>query len=377
MDVTRRLTDLRAFMDKQGIDLSIIMHPENQYYLSGFKAIIYSRPIVFIVGSSKTSLIIPALEEEHAAREAKVDKTHVYYEHPEKAKEGTSYLEALDRILSPYPSGTKIGTEAKAVSMHLYRHLQTAGFEVADMGQKIAEMRYVKDETEIKMLERSGELVNLALKASLENARVGISELELDQFGNKALLEEVARKYPDSTVDYFVMSPSGITRSIMLHVYSSTRKLEHGDVIIHSRQVGLNGYRAENERTFFLGKPTKEQIHLFNIAYEAQKAAVEAIKPGMTAAQVDMIARKIIQDVGYGEYFVHRTGHGIGIGTHEEPSLRFDSDVVLQEGMAFSIEPAVFVPGIGGFRHSDTVILTKDGSRLITEYPRELENLIL
>ena len=77
MDVTRRLTDLRAFMDKQGIDLSIIMHPENQYYLSGFKAIIYSRPIVFIVGSSKTSLIIPALEEEHAAREAKVDKTHV------------------------------------------------------------------------------------------------------------------------------------------------------------------------------------------------------------------------------------------------------------------------------------------------------------
>jgi Xaa-Pro dipeptidase len=198
----------------------------------------------------------------------------------------------------------------------------------------------------------------------------------LDQFGNKALLEEVARKYPDSTVDYFVMSPSGVERTIMPHVYSNTRKLKQGDVIIHSRQVGLNGYRAENERTFFIGEPTKEQERLFNIAYQAQKAAVEAIRPGMTAAEVDRIARGIIQDAGYGEYFIHRTGHGIGIGTHEEPSLRFDSGIVLQEGMAFSIEPAIFVPGIGGFRHSDTVILTKDGARLITEYPRELKDLI-
>jgi len=115
---------------------------------------------------------------------------------------------------------------------------------------------------------------------------------------------------------------------------------------------------------------------LFNIVYEAQNSAREAIKPGMTAGEVDMLARKVIQDVGYGEYFFHRTGHGIGIGTHEEPSVRFDSDLALQEGMVFSIEPAIFVPGIGGFRHSDTVILTKGGSKLITEYPRELESLI-
>jgi Xaa-Pro dipeptidase len=376
VDATRRLADLREYMDKQGIDLCIVMHPENQYYLSGFKAIIYSRPIVFVIEGTKTDLIIPALEEEHAAHEAKVDETFVYYEHPEMAHEGISYIQALDRVLSKYGEGKTVGLEFNVASLYLSTHLRTAGFRLADIGQKIAEMRYIKDENEIKMLEMSGEMVNLALKASLENARAGISELELDQFGNKALLEEVARKYPDATVDYFVMSPSGVERTIMPHVYSNTRKLKQGDVIIHSRQVGLNGYRAENERTFFIGEPTKEQEHLFNIAYQAQKAAVEAIKPGMTAAEVDKIARGIIQDAGYGEYFIHRTGHGIGIGTHEEPSLRFDSGIVLQEGMAFSIEPAIFVPGIGGFRHSDTVILTKDGARLITEYPRELKDLI-
>jgi len=376
MDTKRRLSDLRAFMDKQGIDLCIVMHPENQYYLSGFKAVIYSRPIAFIVEKSLTNLIIPALEKEHAAHEARVDKTFVYYEHPEKANEGTSYLHAIDKIILKYAKGTRIGVETNVVSAYLYAHLRMADFEPVDIGQKIAEMRFIKDEIEIEMLIKSGELVNLALSASLENARAGISELELDQFGNKALLEEVARKYPNSTVDYFVMSPSGVERTIMPHVFSNTRKLQQGDVIIHSRQVGLNGYRAENERTFFIGEPTKEQKHAFNIVYEAQNSAREGIKPGMTAGEVDTLARKVIQDVGYGEYFFHRTGHGIGIGTHEEPSLRFDSDLVLQEGMVFSIEPAIFVPGIGGFRHSDTVVLTKSGSKLITEYPRELESLI-
>ena len=106
-------------------------------------------------------------------------------------------------------------------------------------------------------------------------------------------------------------------------------------------------------------------------------AAREAVKPGMTAAEVDTVARKVIQDAGYGEYFIHGTGHGMGIGVHEEPSLRFDSDLVLQEGMVFSLEPAIFVPGIVGFRHSDTIVLTKCGSKLLTEYPRELEDFLL
>jgi Xaa-Pro dipeptidase len=376
VDATRRLADLRAYMDKQGIDLCIVMHPENQYYLSGFKAIIYSRPIVFVVEGSKTDLIIPALEEEHAAHEANVDETFVYYEHPEMAHEGISYIQALDKVLSKYGEGKTVGLEFNVASLYLSTHLRTAGFRLVDIGQKIAEMRYIKDENEIDMLEKSSELVTLALKTSLENARAGISELELDQFGNKALLEEVARRYPNATVNHHVISPSGVERTIMPHVFSNTRKLEQGDVIIHSRQAGVNGYWVENERTFFIGEPTKDQERLFNMVYQAQKAAREAIKPGITAAEVDRIARRIIQDAGYGEYFIHRTGHGIGIGMHEEPSLRFDSGLVLQEGMVFSVEPAVFVPGIGGFRHSDTVILTKNGARTITEYPRELEKLI-
>jgi Xaa-Pro dipeptidase len=285
-------------------------------------------------------------------------------------------MEPINKLISKFPKGTTIGVELDVVSARLFNHLKDLGYQLVDIGKKIAEMRYIKDENEIEMLMKSAELVNLALSESLKNARVGISEIELDEYGNKVLLETVSKNYPNSTIDYFVMSPSGVERTVMPHVFSNTRKLQQGDIIIHSRQVGLNGYRVENERTFFIGEPTKEQKHAFSIIYEAQKAAREAIRPGITAKEVDMVARKIIQDAGYGEYFIHRTGHGIGISAHEEPSLRFDSDIVLQEGMVFSIEPAIFIPGVGGFRHSDTVILTKNGSKLITDYPRELEKLI-
>lgn len=372
----KRLLKLRNIMNENNLGLSIIMHPENQYYISGFKAIIYSRPILLIVKPDSTSLIVPGLEEKHVEAEAVVDETFVYYEHPERAESGISYMDHLGKIISTYKTGTRIGVELNAMPIDLANHLKDSGYELIDIGRKITEMRFIKDEKEVELLIEAGKLVSLALSVSLKNARVGISEIELDQFGNKALFEETAKRYPDSSLDYFVMSPSGLVRSIMPHVFSNTRKLQENDIVIHSRQVGLNGYRAECERTFFIGKPTDKQKEVFNVAVEAQKVAMETIRPGIRAKEVDMAARKIIQKAGYGEYFIHRTGHGLGLGLHEEPYLRFDSDLLLQEGMVFSIEPGIYIPNIGGFRHSDTVIITKNGANVITDYPRELKDLM-
>lgn len=199
--------------------------------------------------------------------------------------------------------------------------------------------------------------------------------MEVDQFGNEALFRDVAKNHPDSTLDFFVMTPSGIERTVLPHVFSNTRKFKDKDISIHSRQVGLNGYRAECERTFFIGEPTDRQKDLFNIALEAQIAALDVIKPGIKAKDVDESARKVFRKYGIEEYSMHRTGHGIGIGNHEEPSLRFDNDLTLQEGMVYCVEPGLYVPGVGGFRHSDTVVLKKDGSHQITDYPSELEHL--
>ncbi|WP_409304128.1 M24 family metallopeptidase [Peribacillus sp. SCS-155] len=377
MDSSKRIRELRSFMDQNAIQASVIINFENQYYMSGFKAITYSRPIVLLIDDSKTSLIVPALEENHAREESSADELHVYYEHPEKQSFGTSYLEHLASLVASYTSGTKIGVEFHSLPITIANLLRDKGFELFDIGGRIAQMRYIKDEQELDLLVESGRLVSLALSHSLKNAKTGVTEMEIDQYGNRALFEETSTKHPNATLDFFAMSPSGIARSVMPHVFSNTRKLEENDIVVHSRQVGLNGYRAECERTFFLGKPADKQIHAFQAAYEAQLAALEAIKAGVRAKEVDDAARKVFRKAGLEEYSIHRTGHGIGIGLHEEPSLRFDNDLILQPGMVFTIEPGIYIPGVGGFRHSDTVILTEHGTELITEYPRELIHLIL
>jgi len=377
MNYKKRILELRNFMAENKIDLSIIMDSNNQYYISGFKALIYSRPIVLIIGKSLVNLIIPGLEENHAKAEAKVDNLYVYYEHPEKAKNGKTYLQYLDKIISKYSKGTRIGGEFNVMSIEMADYFKDHDFEIVDIGKKITEMRFIKDAQETDLLINAGKLVSLALAESMKNANEGISEVEFDDIGNKVIFKEATTKYPNSTLDFFGMSPSGLARVLMPHVLSSTRKFQRGDIIIHSRQIGLNGYHAECERTFFIGKPSNsKQEHAFNIIVEAQRAAIDFIRPGVMAKDVDLIARKIIQKAGYGEYAIHRTGHGIGLGVHETPYLRYDNDLILQEGMVFSIEPGIYIPDIGAFRHSDTVILTKNGSKLITDYSRELEKLI-
>ncbi|MGG4498683.1 M24 family metallopeptidase [Brevibacillus reuszeri] len=152
--------------------------------------------------------------------------------------------------------------------------------------------------------------------------------------------------------------------------------MQKGDTVIHTRQVVFNGYRAELERTVFIGEPSKQQRKTFEVMRLAQETAMEFIKPGVTAKQVDKVARNVIHKAGLGEYAIHRVGHGIGVSSHEEPYLRFDNDLVLEEGMVYTIEPGIYIPGLGGFRHSDTVVLTAGGNKLITEYLRDLDSLV-
>jgi Xaa-Pro dipeptidase len=373
---TKRISKLQNDFPTLGIDAAIVLNFENQFYFSGLKAITYSRPIVLGIDSTTTHLIIPSLEEEHAKDKTTIENLYVYHETKQRSFKGESYLDYFTKLIDQFPKNGRIGIEFSSLPVILGNMLTEKGFSLVNLDKYISEMRFIKDEEELKLIREAGKLVSIALINSLENSRAGITEIELDQFGNKALFEEVAKKHPNSTLDFFAMSPSGVKRTNMPHVFSNTRTLEKNDIIIHSRQVGFNGYRAECERTFFIGEPTSEQEKVFNIAVEAQAEVLKQIKVGMKACDVNEIARLIIAEAGLEPYMNHRTGHGIGIGLHEEPSLRFDNELVLKEGMVFCVEPGIYVPGIGGFRHSDTVILTNKGTELITNYPSSLEDLI-
>ena len=377
MNTRHRLDGLREAMVEREMDAALILDPDNQFYLSGFKAVIYSRPILLLVNEENTTIIVPGLERDHAEGEKAADEILVYYEHPEMAEYGTSHLDHLNQMLDSYASGTTVGIESGSCPASLADYLREKGFSITDVGATLTEMRYVKDAAEIERVEEAGQLVNLAVEKSLAASKPGVTELDVDAAGTAALFDEAARNHPEAMLEAMAFSPSGPDRSAWPHVFSNTRRLDEGDALIHSRQVSLNGYRAELERTVILGAPTDRQRETFEVAREAQQAAIDAIEPGVKAADIDLAARKIIQDAGYGEYAIHRTGHGLGISAHEEPHLRFDNYLVLEQDMIFTIEPGFYVPGLGGFRHSDTVIVEADGSRLVTEYPRDLESLTL
>ncbi|WP_020008167.1 M24 family metallopeptidase [Salinicoccus albus] len=377
MTESGRIENLRRVMEAKCMDASIIFNFENQYYFSGLKAITYSRPIILIVEKTQYSLIIPKLEENHAQVKTDADHLHVYHEVQTSADQRTSYQALLDDVLEGLPAAGIVGIEYSSLPAELVFAIQDKGFELEDIGSDIVAMRAVKSDEEISMIRESGELVSRALEETVENTASGLTEMEIDHFGNQYLFDTISREYPASTLDYFVMSPSGIERTNMPHVFSNTKQISDGDIIIHSRQVGLNGYRAECERTLFVGEPTEQQKEIFDVMMRAQQAALDFISVDVTAKAVNQQALDVIVKAGYGQYIAHRTGHGIGIGLHEAPSLRFDNDLVLKSGMVFCVEPGIYVPGVGGFRHSDTVVLKEEGTEIITGYPRNLGQLVV
>lgn len=376
MSENSRIDRLRSYMADNGLAAALLLKPANQHYITKFKAIIYSRPIAVFVTADKTAMIVPGLEERHAGEEAGVDELIVYYEHPEKADRGVSAWDALAGLVKGLGSKPVIGVEESFCPVALVRMLRDWGAEPAELDRLIIGLRLVKDDEELDLLRRAGELVNLAVTTTLSELKPGRSELEVESLGDVAMLRRASERFPGQVVEGLAMTTSGIERTVLPHALSSARCFDQREMLIHSRQIGLQGYRSECERTVFIGRPTDRQAEVFQAAYEAQQAAIAAIKAGATCKSIDQAARGVIQAAGLGEYAVHRTGHGLGLEAHEAPYLRFDDESPLQAGMVVSIEPGIYVPGVGGFRHSDTVIVTETGGEVITQAPAALDEVI-
>ena len=371
-----RLRDLRGYMANENIDLTLLVDPYNQYYFTNFYAITYTRPIFTLISDNSIEIIVPRLEKEHAKLDAYVDGIHIYYEHPEKAANAKSPYKILFDIITKQKSKV-IGIETNVFPVSLYKEIRDkASIDYKNVSEKIAGMRLIKSEMEIDFIRKAAELIDIGVKKSIEQAREGLSELEIDAIGTTAILTTASEKFPGIRVECFGMSPSGRERTVLPHVFSSTRKLKKGDIIIHSRQVAFKGYRSENERTFFCGTPSKEDQEIFDVMVEAQKAGINAIRDGVSCKEVDRAARSVIEEVRFANYFFHRTGHGLGLSVHEPPYLRYDDNMILREGMVVSVEPGIYMPSIGGFRHSDTVIVRKNHGEVITKVPRTVDYLV-
>jgi Xaa-Pro dipeptidase len=373
IDFGTRTNRLRGNLEREGLDAAVLASPANIAYLSGFQALIYSRPIYLVITADRADLVVPGLEEEHAGHAAGINQVTVYYEHPEKGNRGENAPDTLAALLHDR-AVRRVGLEYASAPIALRERLEGNGLTPSDISPHLIRMRLIKEPAEIDLMRQAAALARIGVMATLAAAAPGQSQLTIESVGTNAILEAASQVTPEATVNLLHFTTSGPETSLP-HLITTTRRLTMPDLVIHSRQVSVDGERAELERTFALGAMDAETCRIFDVAEEAQLAAIAAIRPGVPMREVDAASRRLIQDAGYGEYSIHRTGHGLGIEAHEAPYVRWDVDDPMEVGMVVSIEPGIYVPGLCGARHSDTVVVTLDGHETITDAPRGAANL--
>ncbi len=237
------------------------------------------------------------------------------------------------------------------------------------LGLELAKLRRVKTQEEIKRIARAEEIGDQAFTYLLGELRPGVTEREI-----AAKLEYYFKTHGAEGISFPSIVASGL-HSAMPHATPSGKRLEKGDFITLDFGCRYEGYCSDMTRTVVLGKANEKQKDIYRIVREAQEAGLGAVRAGVSGAQIDRVARDVIEKAGYGEYFGHALGHSVGLEIHERPALSWLDETILEPGMIETVEPGVYVPGFGGVRIEDLVVVTEEGCRNLTRSPKELVEL--
>jgi Xaa-Pro aminopeptidase len=361
-----RLVDLIAARD---LTAYLVADKHNIYYLTGLTYEPEERPFFLIVRpGAPTGLLVPALELDHLQGAPNVDWVHHYWDYP--SPPGQGWPERLEEELAGI---TRLGLEP-SLPAEILRQLGDFQVEVLPL---VETLRLVKSPAEVAMIEQAARFADLGVARVIGAAYHGVSELELFAQGRNVqlqIMKEVG--YEPLTTNVLVAAWPAPLSAQPHGVPAIADRLENGPHIALS-YLRVNGYAAECERTFFLSEPTSQEREVFEAVMEARRRALQKIQPGVEAAAVDLAAKDFLIAQGYGQYLLHRTGHGFGLGNHEGPWVAEGSTDILQQNMLVSVEPGAYLPGVGGFRHSDTVLVTLDGPRFLTSFPDKLEDLVI
>src|SRR5690606_7433364 len=246
----------------------------------------------------------------------------------------------------------------------LQRLFPSATFVSAE--DKLNTLRMIKDEKEISILQEAAKLADYAVEVGVEAIAEGKSELDII-----ATLEFELKKKGVRQMSFDTMVLTGL-KTAAPHGKPGLETIKKGDFVLFDLGVIVDGYCSDITRAVAFGDISENQRQVYDTVLKAQLASIQACKPGTRVADIDIAARSIISDAGYGEYFTHRIGHGLGIDVHEFPSMNETNDMPLQKGMVFTIEPGIYVPEIGGVRIEDDMLITADGAQTLTSFPKEL-----
>jgi Xaa-Pro aminopeptidase len=347
-----------------------------QYY-TGFNFLSNERPVVVVVGDELTAFV-PGFEVARTGEEGRFDRVESYPEYP-GAKHPMHVLAGLlDGAVAADQDGYPgiLGYDGPPLS-------EVTGAPVKTLSSFIESQLRRKSPAEVELIRESGRWCSYAHRLLQEYSTAGATEAEASLRAGfeatLAMLEALGPEYAGQ-----LGSQDGATagyrgqigrRSAWAHAVAHDIRFEPGDMLVSETAAPVWGYNAELERGMVVGEPTDEQRRLFEHTVAAQQVAFDALKPGVTCADVDRAVLDYFDDNGIRDLWRQHTGHGIGLRNHEAPFLDVGDHTRVEPGMVFTIEPGVYQEGLGGFRHSDTVVVTEEGMEILTDYPRDLESL--
>jgi len=346
-----RISRLQEFISQKELDGAVITSRENLYYFTG------SAPVLggyLLVTPDDALFLVPELEYEEARETSKVPV--------EKFKTGKELYERVSSF-----GLKKAGIEGKTSFSSVQTLREKAGVEEFELlDDVIKELRIIKTPEEIEVIEAACKIADMAMMAALEEISEGKREREI-----AARMEYVMKMNGAEKPAFDTIIASG-WRSALPHGVASDKRIERGDLVVIDEGALYRHYHSDTTRTIVLGSPTEKQKDIYQAVLEAQMRGVGAARPGMTAKELDAIVRDVIKEYGYGDYFIHSTGHGVGLEIHEWPRVSQMDETELKPGMVITIEPGIYIPKLGGVRIEDTVVITDNGARRLTKTEREL-----
>jgi Xaa-Pro dipeptidase len=351
------LAEVRRWMDSRHLRAVYITHPVSIAYLTGFHAEPFERLMALAVRPDGATLIVPALEQQKAS-------AHAAHAEVVGWRDGEDPYALVVRALAGV---VEIGVEKDHLSLQAAEALtsRTGASELVDIGPEIRRLRLIKHEGEIEKLARAAAITDSAGEEVISRMREGQSEVDV------ALMIGAAIGELGGTLSFSTLVQSG-PNSALPHLQPSSRRLARGDFVLLDFGAAFDGYKADTTRMVVVGEPGPRHLEIHQVVLDAHDAAVEAVRPGVTTGDIDAAARRVIEAAGYGERFIHRVGHGLGLEAHEAPSLDPGSQAVLEPGMVFTIEPGIYIPGFGGVRIEDDIVVVEGGHRVLTKADRSL-----
>ena len=354
-----KINSLRARMKDNNVDLVALGPGTHMNWLLGFNPYPDERPCLLLIGKEKEAFLMPSVNAEDARKRTDIEITSW------KDEDGPD--QALkDALLYIGESTAKHIAIDEAMRSHfaliVIEALPNPTYEFTT--STIGALRMRKDQTEFINLKENALIDDRAMQAGFAAIKEGVTELEIGEAINKHFISEGAKPQ-------FCIVGSG-PNGAFPHHHTGDRKVEYGDAVLIDIGGRKGTFPSDMTRMSVLGKPPEGYLEIHAIVERAVQAAMSAAKPGAMAKDVDAAARGVITEAGYGEFFVHRTGHGLGIDIHEPPYITATSEVILDEGMVFSIEPGIYLQGRFGVRLEEIVILRADGPEILSELTREL-----